>query len=532
MSSFPAANYLSDAARTVAEMKTALEQQLAAIKQLPGAQAQGAVTLSANTSGTVAPTVASFTVDTHASASTGDLANIDPSAVTFVAGNVIFVSSANSARTVVVKNGAGGAGQITTADGADFSLTDPSMLFVAELVGTTWVELFRGYGKKTAAQLTFLGTAALPIPGSSDPGRIAKVKDDYSGYELAGPLVSFKNRLINGDMRIDQRNEGASLTPTADAYTVDRWKALLPQASKLTFQRLADGTFASVGLTYATKISVASAATVASGDDWAFVQRIEGFNIADAGFGASGAKSIAVSFYTYANNAGTYSGAIRNSATNRCYPFSFAVAATTVERHTIVIPGDTAGTWLADSGIGLELCLDLGAGTSARGTAGAWAAAAYVGVTSSFQLVATASAYLYVTGAQLEVGPACTAFDRRDYGTELRMCQRYLQKSYEVGTVPGTATHVGLVSLPQVGATTNAASLDFKLPMRAAPTVTLWDGAGNVGAMSYGGGSGGTWNDNNGATTVFDVTTKNAHLWTTSAATIPWFHHYRLDAEL
>ena len=40
------------------------------------------------------------------------------------------------------------------------------------------------------------------------------------------PYTGFKNRIINGAMVIDQRNAGASVTPTADStYTLDRWKA-------------------------------------------------------------------------------------------------------------------------------------------------------------------------------------------------------------------------------------------------------------------------------------------------------------------
>ena len=38
--------------------------------------------------------------------------------------------------------------------------------------------------------------------------------------------VPFRNRIINGDMRIDQRNNGASTTPSgasAGTYTLDRW---------------------------------------------------------------------------------------------------------------------------------------------------------------------------------------------------------------------------------------------------------------------------------------------------------------------
>jgi len=44
--------------------------------------------------------------------------------------------------------------------------------------------------------------------------------------------ISFKNRIINSNMVIDQRNAGASITPTDGQYSVDRWTGRLTQASK------------------------------------------------------------------------------------------------------------------------------------------------------------------------------------------------------------------------------------------------------------------------------------------------------------
>ena len=50
-------------------------------------------------------------------------------------------------------------------------------------------------------------------------------------------LYGFKNRIINGAMVIDQRNAGASVTPTTDAYTLDRWTTWTYQASKFSVQQ-------------------------------------------------------------------------------------------------------------------------------------------------------------------------------------------------------------------------------------------------------------------------------------------------------
>jgi hypothetical protein len=70
-----------------------------------------------------------------------------------------------------------------------------------------------------------------------------------SGYSLgAGNSSSFKNRFINGAMVIDQRNNGASVTPTSSAYTVDRWQAVCSVASKFSIQQNAGSVYSAIRL--------------------------------------------------------------------------------------------------------------------------------------------------------------------------------------------------------------------------------------------------------------------------------------------
>jgi hypothetical protein len=66
-----------------------------------------------------------------------------------------------------------------------------------------------------------------------------KLMANYDYLEnLAKGYTSFRNRIINGDMRIDQRNEGASVTQTTgNVYPVDRWSTYGSVTSKFTAQR-------------------------------------------------------------------------------------------------------------------------------------------------------------------------------------------------------------------------------------------------------------------------------------------------------
>jgi hypothetical protein len=99
----------------------------------------------------------------------------------------------------------------------------------------------------------------------------------------------FKNRIINGAMVIDQRNAGASVTPANNTYTLDRWQGGVSQASKFTIQQNAGAVTPPAGFTNYLGVTSSSAYSVGASDYFFIQQRIEGYNIADLGFGAAGA---------------------------------------------------------------------------------------------------------------------------------------------------------------------------------------------------------------------------------------------------
>jgi hypothetical protein len=297
-------------------------------------------------------------------------------------------------------------------------------------------------------------------------------------------------------MRIDQRNAGASVTIPASAYTytLDRWAAFASQASKFTVQRNAGSVTPPAGFTnYLGAVVGASAnVTVGSSDLFILQQSIEGFNIADLGWGASGATPITVSFWVRASLTGTFGGAINTNFGANAYPFTYTInSANTWEYKTISIAGPTTGgttDWPVNNTSGLRLNFSLGAGSTLLGTAGAWAAVDRFSATGSTNLIATNGATFYITGVQLEAGSVATPFERRDYGRELIMCQRYYAKSYPLATAPGTASALGGFDVysPVAGTGVWYAPVRFPVEMRAAPTVTAYDSTGASGFVFKG----------------------------------------------
>jgi hypothetical protein len=272
----------------------------------------------------------------------------------------------------------------------------------------------------------------------------------------------FKNRIINGGMVIDQRNAGASVTPADNAYTLDRWQSRLSQASKYSVQQ---SSTAPAGFVNSLLVTSLSAYTVGASEFFQIRQIIEGFNISDLGFGSATAQSVTLSFWVRSSLTGTFGGVLSNSDGSRSYVFSYTIsAANTFEQKTIVIPGDTTGTWLTTSGGGFVVAWSLGAGATVSTAASAWNGSIFRGVTGGVSVVGTNGATFYITGVQLERGSAATSFDFRSYGTELALCQRYYYK--EQANTIGNLFASGFCD----STTTTTNFFIFPVIMRANPT--------------------------------------------------------------
>jgi len=301
----------------------------------------------------------------------------------------------------------------------------------------------------------------------------------------AGNASIMKNRIINGAMVIDQRNAGASVTPTHDSFTIDRYKWALSQASKLTTQQ---STTTAVGFANSMLVTSTAATTVGSSDYFFFRQEIEGFNTADLNWGTANAKTVTLSFWVRSSLTGTFGGSLRNSAGDRSYPFSYTISsANTFEYKSVTIAGDTSGTWLTTNGIGISCSFGLGVGLSFSGTAGSWQASNLFSCTGATNVVSTNGATFYITGVQLEVGSSATGFEYVNYQTSLANCQRYYEKSYNIDVAPATTTDTGRLDFSGTseGNGNVITKVIYKVTKRTNPTMTGYVGGGTSGIWTY-----------------------------------------------
>jgi hypothetical protein len=238
---------------------------------------------------------------------------------------------------------------------------------------------------------------------------------------------SFRNRIINGDMQIDQRNAGASVTPSSGTrYLVDRWRSNLSQSSKLSFQQNGGAVTPPTNFINYIGITSLSSYSTAASDYFQFEQFIEGLNISDLNFGTANAKTFTISFYARSSLTGNFGLFLTNSAVNRVYPTSYTInSANTWELKTITIAGDTSGTWLTTNETGIRISFNMAYGSTYTGTGNAWNAGTIFQPSGCQNLVGTNGATLYITGVQLEAGTSATDFEFLPIDVDLARCQRY-----------------------------------------------------------------------------------------------------------
>jgi len=325
--------------------------------------------------------------------------------------------------------------------------------------------------------------------------------------------ISFKNRIINGNMVIDQRNAGAASANTISGYFLDRWIVGQSTTGKLIAQQNAGSVTPPVGFSNYLGVTSQSAFSVGTSELYYIQQGIEGFNTADLQFGTANAKTVTLSFWVRSSLTGTFGGTFYNNAVNRLYPYSYTISsANTWEQKSITIAGDTTGTWVGSTnGAGAWVFFSLGAGSSLSGTAGAWVngsgGAGPYSVTGATSVVGTNGATFYITGVQLEVGTQATTFTTAggSYGAELALCQRYYEKFFPQSTAPANGNSDQLISsgiLGWVAFTTTGIRcpmLKFSVVKRATPTITTY----NSGSAGVSGGNLGIylagWNNTSSA---------------------------------
>jgi hypothetical protein len=291
--------------------------------------------------------------------------------------------------------------------------------------------------------------------------------NNTTGYSLgAGDASLMKNRIINGAMVIAQRGTSSQTISTTAVYPVDRFGVNSNiTSSSTTIQSSTVPT--GQGFVNSSLVTIGTGATPVSNDYFRFRQLIEGYNVADLGWGTASAKTITVSFWVRSSLTGNFGFGFQS--TDSGYGTSYTInSANTWEYKTITVTGATGGTWATDNSNGLTALWDLGEGPSrCAASSNTWSySSTACGLSGGVKLAATSGATWYITGVQLEVGSSATGYEYRHYGQELALCQRYYEQE-TAALFAGTVFFQGSVSQYPV------ANIFYKVSKRTAPTTTI-----------------------------------------------------------
>ena len=243
----------------------------------------------------------------------------------------------------------------------------------------------------------------------------------------SGQAQGDRNFVINGAMQVAQR--GTSGTTNTGYNSVDRFATQAIATDNLAMT-LTQQTDSPAGFSNSLKLTVTTAESALASDEFFSVQhRIEAQNLQSLQYGASGAKSLTLSFYVKGTTTGTYTVALQQIDGARVITSTYAISsANTWEKKTLTFTGDTSGSFANDNGEGLRIIWFLAAGsdyTSVDSTA--WSAYAdnKVAYGHAVNIIDSTSKTWQLAGVQLEVGDVATAFEVEDFATTLRKCQRY-----------------------------------------------------------------------------------------------------------
>lgn len=337
------------------------------------------------------------------------------------------------------------------------SFTAPTAPLVQASSGTTLLDFRVSQTLRTPMQLSHVGNMTL------------------AGNISAGNVGMFRNRVINGDMRVDQRFNGSTVTIAANGSTssysnlIDRFSIYRATNAGLSIAQIAVNDHP----THTNALQVAITTADASPNCCEVRHTMEGLNIADFRWGTPFAQSVALGFWVKSSVTGSYACSIRNGwngTTDRFYLIPYTIVQANVwEYKSFIIPGETTSTnWRTNNTGGLDIIFDLGSSVNVATSANIWTTTNSKKLSTTLQFVSqTAGATWAVTGIQLEKGTIATPFELRPYATELQLCQRYCMRlggrdSYDFfgsGVAISTTSYGVMVPLPVSMRAPNASTI-------------------------------------------------------------------------
>ena len=342
--------------------------------------------------------------------------------------------------------------------------------------------------------------------------------------------------LYNTGLEIFQ--EGTSFTnPVSGTYIADGWQATKVTSGTLDWSQDTSvvPTPAQVGAFVRASLKALVTATdvsIAATDFLHVMQPIEGYDIHPIA-----QRIFTLSFWVRSSVTGTFCVAARNLGADRSCVLEYTInVANTWEYKSLTFPASpSAGTWNYTNDVGIYLGFTLMAGTNFHTTPGAWNTGSFIATSNQVNWIGTASATFYLTAVKITPGPGASQWIAHPMGKEISRCERYFEKTYDIGVTPGTVTNFGRIVVYMDGLTSalHSASKEIQFRVRkgkTTPTITFYSPAtGTSGKVRDAVNAADL---NNGAPNSGDASYTSTHTTTIAATSLNIQWHHTINARL
>ncbi len=324
-----------------------------------------------------------------------------------------------------------------------------------------------------------------------------------SGGGGGGSLPTFRNKIINGDMRIDQRNCGTAVTITQDGVYdgPDRIMAVINTYSSSPSYTFQQQTLSATdmntlgGITNSVRLTATNGNTIVNSYGMVGMQYIlEGFYIKDLNWGTVNGNNISVNMWMKTNVIGNHNIALTNNAKNTSYVATFNVGVSNTwsnVKFTVPAPPSTSD-WDTSSNVGIRLDIDATCLGYLTGNSNTWRNGEFNLTSSNYlsSLWLTSNNYVEITGLQLEIGSNMTPFEIRPLPIELGLCRRYFEKNFPFDTLPTSSqSNTAPGDCMYFANLTGMGYVSFKDPKCTIPTIDFYNPYSNVGNVRNSAGS-------------------------------------------
>jgi len=285
-----------------------------------------------------------------------------------------------------------------------------------------------------AGQLKVGGNIIASHSGVEGAGEVTLQNVTLGDSAVPSHSMNFRNKIINGDMRIAQRGTTGTTTDVnnylLDRFSLSRFGGYPDNATQ------SQDTDSPSGHLKSLKFIRNSGHTLTGTNGSALTYAVEGNDIYHFNWGSSSAKAVTLSFWVKSNKTGNFSLILTD--TNSAYDIGklyTILEPNTWEHKKVPIEAPTSGgTFNTDNTAGLYISWGFGATDSSRIAQGStWGVSNTSGTSKSMvtgastSLATDSGATFYITGVQLEEGTVPTPFEHRPIGVEQSLCERYYE---------------------------------------------------------------------------------------------------------